>query len=91
MDQRCLRKASFDFHMKMTFGQGQNDLDLEYSHTFINSISCLLLPTFMLQAAIYFEKSKVFTFSYRKSYFTKSVLVAKWVMVNEGLSFILTL
>ena len=44
-----------------------NDLDLEYLHTFINSISCLHLPTFRSQAAIVSEKYTVFTFSYRKA------------------------
>ena len=48
----------------------RNDLDLQYSYTFIkfNSISCLYLPTFRSQAAIVFEKSTVFTFSYRKAF-----------------------
>ena len=36
-------------------------------HTFIISISCLHLPTFMSQAAIVSEKSTVFTFSRRKA------------------------
>ena len=45
----------------------RNDLDLQYSHTFIISISRLHLPTFRSQAAIVSEKSTVFTFSYRKS------------------------
>ena len=44
-----------------------NDLDLQYSHTFIKSISCLYLPTFRSQASIVSEKSTVFTFSYRKA------------------------
>ena len=44
-----------------------NDLDLQYSHTFINSISCLHLPTFRSQAAIVSEKSTVFTFPHRKA------------------------
>ena len=43
------------------------DLDLQYSHTLINSISCLHLPTFRSQAAIVSEKSTVFTFSHRKT------------------------
>ena len=34
-----------------------NDLDLEYSYTFINSISCLHLPTFRSQTATVSEKS----------------------------------
>ena len=33
----------------------RNDLDLQYSHTFIISISCLHLPTFGSQAAIVSE------------------------------------
>ena len=35
--------------------RSRNDLDLQYSHTFINSIRCLLLPNFMSLAAIVFE------------------------------------
>ena len=45
----------------------RNDLDLQYSHTFIISISCLHLPTFRSQAVIVSEKSTVFTFSHRKA------------------------
>ena len=45
----------------------RNDLDLQYSHTFMKSISCLYLPTFRSQASIVSEKSTVFTFSYRKA------------------------
>ena len=44
-----------------------SDLDLQYSHTFMKSISCLYLPTFRSQASIVSEKSTVFTFSYRKA------------------------
>ena len=44
-----------------------NDLDIEYSHTFINLISCLHLLTFRTQAAIVAEKSTVVTFSYRNA------------------------
>ena len=44
----------------------RNDLDLQYSHTFMKSISCLYLPAFRSQASIVSEKSTVFTFSYRK-------------------------
>ena len=47
--------------------RSRNDLDLQYSHTFIKSISCLYLPTFRSQASIVSEKSNVFTFSYRKA------------------------
>ena len=42
----------------------RNDLDLQYSHNFINLIRCLLLPTFRSLAAIVSEKSTVLTFSY---------------------------
>ena len=45
----------------------KSDLDVQYSHTFIISISCLHLPTFRSQAAIVSEKSTVFTFSHRKA------------------------
>ena len=44
----------------------RNDLDLQYSHTFINSINCLHLPTFRSQAAIVSEKASVFTFPIEK-------------------------
>ena len=47
--------------------RSRNDLDLQYSHTFIYSIRCLLLPTFRSLAAIVSEKSTIFTFSYRKA------------------------
>ena len=47
--------------------RSRNDLDLQYSHTFIHLTRCLLLLTFRSLAAIVSEKSTVFTFSYRKS------------------------
>ena len=47
--------------------RSSNDLDLQYSHNFMKSISCLYLPTFRSQASIISEKSTVFTFSYRKA------------------------
>ena len=53
------------------------DLDLQYSHTFIYSIRCLLLQTFRSLAAIVSEKSTVFTFSHRKAYDTKFDLAIK--------------
>ena len=40
----------------------RNDLDLQYSHTFIISISCLHPQTFRSQAATVSEKSTDFTF-----------------------------
>ena len=45
----------------------RNDLDLQYSLTFIISISCLHLPAFRSQAALVSKKSTVFTFSHRKA------------------------
>ena len=57
--------------------RSRNDLDLQYSHTFLNSNSCLHLSTFRSQAAIVSEKSTVFTFSPRKAYVTKFDLVVK--------------
>ena len=57
--------------------RSRNDLDLQYSHTFICTIRCLLPLTFMSLAAIVFEKSTVFTFSYRKAYVTKFDLAVK--------------
>ena len=44
--------------------RSRNDIDLQYSHTFINLISCLLLLIFRSLAEIVSEKSTVFTFSY---------------------------
>ena len=65
-------KIQFEFLYVHDLGPwSRNDLDLQYSHTFINSIRCLLLPTFMSLAAILSEKSTVFTFSYRNAYVTK--------------------
>ena len=51
------------------YGHGGHldDLDLQYSHTFITSMSCLHLPIFRSLAAILSEKSTVFTFSHRKA------------------------
>ena len=44
----------------------RNDLDLQYSHTFINSIRCLLLPTLRSLAAIVSEESTVSLFPIEK-------------------------
>ena len=61
-------KIWFEFLYVYDIGpRSRNDLELQYSHTFIRSISCLYLPTFRQQASIVSEKSSVFTFSYRKS------------------------
>ena len=63
-------KIRFEFLYVHDLGpRSSNDLDLQYSHTFMKSISCLYLPTFRSQASIVSEKSTVFTFSYRKACF----------------------
>ena len=59
-------KIWFEFLYVHDLGpRSRNDLDLQYSHTFIYSIRCLLLLTFRSLAAIFSEKSTVLTFSYR--------------------------
>ena len=61
-------KIRFEFLYVHDLGpRSRNDLDLQYSHTFIKSFSCLYLPTFRSQASIVSEKLTVFTFSYRKA------------------------
>ena len=71
-------KIRFEFLYVHNLGpRSRNDLDLQYSHTFIYSIRCLLLLNFRSLAAIASEKSTVFTFSYRKAYVAKFGLVVK--------------
>ena len=61
-------KVWFEFLYVHDLGpRSRNDLDLQYSHTFMKSISCLYLPTFRSQGSTVSEKSTVFTFSYRKA------------------------
>ena len=61
-------KIWFEFLYVHNIGpRSGNDLDLQYLHTLVKSISCLYLPTFSSQASIVSEKSTVFTFSYRKT------------------------
>ena len=61
-------QIQFEFLYVHHLGQrSQNDLDLQYSHIFIYSIRCLLLPSFRSLTVIVSEKSTVFTFSYRKA------------------------
>ena len=62
------QKIRFEFLYVHDLGpRSRNDLDLQYSHTFIYSIRCLLILTFRSLAAIVSEKSTVFTFSHRKA------------------------
>ena len=81
-------KIQFEFlYVHDLWPRSSIDLDLQYSHTFIHSIRCLLLPTFRSLAAILSEKSTVFTFSYGKAYVTKFDLAVKKVKVTPGSSF----
>ena len=81
-------KIRFDFLYVHDLGpRSSNDLDLQYSRTFIYSSRCLLLPTFRSLAAIVSEKSTVFTFLYRKAYVTKFDLALKKVKVTPRSSF----
>ena len=51
-------KSKFYFLYVNDFGpRSRIDVDLEYSHLFIKSTSCLNLPTFRSQSAIVSEKS----------------------------------
>ena len=53
-------KIWFEFLYVHDLGpRSRNDLDLQYLHTFINSISCLHPPTFRSQAVMVSEKSTV--------------------------------
>ena len=71
-------KIRFEFLYVNDLGQrSRNDLDLQYSLTFIKSFRCLLLPTFRSLDAIVSEKSYVFTFSHRKDYVIKFDLAVK--------------
>ena len=71
-------KIWFEFLYVHDLGpRSRNDLDLQYYHTFIYSIRCLLLLTFRSLAAIVSEQSTVFTFSYRKALVTKFDLAVK--------------
>ena len=74
--QLFLRKSEF-LYVHDLGPRSRNDLDLQYSHTFIYSIRCLLLLTFRSLAAIVSEKSTVFPFFYRKALVTKFDLAVK--------------
>ena len=60
--------SNFHFLVPESFGpfdlgpMSRNDLDLQCSLTFINSVRCLLLPTSRSLAAIVSEKSTIFTY-----------------------------
>ena len=68
-------KIRFEFLYVHDLGpRSRNDLDLQYSHTFIKAFSCLYLPTFRSQDSIVSEKSTVFTFSIEKPKFPNLTL-----------------
>ena len=63
-------KIWFEFLYVYDLGpRSSNDLDLQYLHTFMTSISCLYLPIFRSHASIVTEKSTVFTFPIEKPKF----------------------
>ena len=71
-------KIRFEFMYIHNLGpRSRNDLDLQYSYTFIKSFSCLYIPIFRSQASIVSEKLSVFNFSNRKALVSKFDLVVK--------------
>ena len=70
--KKVSEKILFEFLYVHNLGpRSRNDLDLQYSHIFIKSISL------KSQAAIVSEKSIFFTFSYSKAKFTKFDIAVK--------------
>ena len=60
-------KTQFEFLYVHDLGpRSRNDIDLQYSHTFIYSIRCLLLPLFRSLAAIDSGKNTVSPFPIEK-------------------------
>ena len=63
IDTLVSEKIRFEFLYVHDLGpSSSNDLDLQYSHTFIYSTRCLLLPAFRSLAAIVSEKNHCFHF-----------------------------
>ena len=78
IDTVVSEKIQFEFLYVHDLGpRSRNDLGLQYSHTFIYSIRCLLQVPFRSLAAIVSEKSTVLTFSYRKTEVTKFDVAVK--------------
>ena len=68
-------KIRFEFLYVHDLGpRSRNDLDLQYSHTFIKSFSCLYLPTFRSHASIVSEKLTVSHFPTEKPKFPNLTL-----------------
>ena len=66
--------TKFQFSFANDLRPRSNDIDLEYSHTFIDLISCLHLPNFRSQAEKVSKNSILFLFD----------IVVKWVKINLG-------
>ena len=68
-------KIRFEFLYVHELGpRSSNDLDLQYSHTFMKSISCLYLPSFRSQASIVSEKTLFSLFPIEKPEFPNLTL-----------------
>ena len=68
-------KIGFEFLYVHDLGpRSRNDLDLQYSHTFIKSFSCLYLPTFRSQASIVSENPLFSLFPIEKPKFPNLTL-----------------
>ena len=68
-------KIRFEFLYVNDLGpRSSNDLDLQYSHTFMKSISCLYLPTFRSQASIVSENPLFSLFHIEKPKFPNLTL-----------------
>ena len=64
-------KIGFKFLYVHDLGpRSRNDIDLQYSYTFIHSFRCLLLPIFRSLATIKSENPLFSLFSYRKAQVT---------------------
>ena len=68
-------KIRFEFLYVHDLGpRSMNDLDLQYSHTFIKSFSCLYLPTFRSQASIILKNRMFSLFPIEKPNFPNLTL-----------------
>ena len=69
-------KIRFEFLYVNDLGpRSSNDLDLQYSHTFMKSIYCLYLPTFRSQASIVSENPLFSLFPIEKPKFPNLTLL----------------
>ena len=73
-------KIQFEFlYVHNLWPRSRYDLDLQYSHIFINSIRCLLIKTFRSLAAIVSEKSTVIA-NFQIKIMTFSFLVKHYIV-----------